>query len=273
MDRAELKGVVEALIFAEDHPITIERIAGVLEGEDKAELRGAVKELIEDYGAEGRGFYLEEVAGGYQFKTRPEHAPWIKRLFKIGMQRMSKAGLETLAIVAYKQPLTRADLESIRGVDSAGVLKTLLERRLIKIVGRQDAPGRPVVYGTTREFLETFNLKDLSGLPTLKDIEALEEDIEIGEEDAEEKEQLGEGQAQDEAGRSEGEVEEVVGEDASEGDNEEEDEAEAEADDSDGEDGDDDEAEAETDGEEGDEAEADSEEDADLTEQDEEDNS
>ena len=134
MERAELKAVAEALIFAEDHPISVERMAGVLEGEDKAEIRAVVKELTEDYGVEGRGFYLEEVAGGYQFKTRPEHAQWIKRLFKIGMQRMSKAGLETLSIVAYKQPLTRADLESIRGVDSAGVLKTLLERRLIKIV-------------------------------------------------------------------------------------------------------------------------------------------
>ncbi|MCK4846825.1 MAG: SMC-Scp complex subunit ScpB [Deltaproteobacteria bacterium] len=225
MERAELKAVAEALIFAEDHPISIERMAGVLEGEDKAEIRAVVKELTEDYGVEGRGFYLEEVAGGYQFKTRPEHAQWIKRLFKIGMQRMSKAGLETLSIVAYKQPLTRADLESIRGVDSAGVLKTLLERRLIKIVGRQDAPGRPVVYGTTREFLETFNLKDLAGLPTLKDIEALEEDITIGGEDGKEEEQLGQGQAQDDQSGSE----EVGSEDQDTDDNQAEDEAKAQA--------------------------------------------
>lgn len=177
MDRNALKPVIEAVIFSADSPMSFERIAGVMESEDRDEVRAALKELIEDYQDSHRGIYIEEVAGGYQIRTRPEHAPWIRRLFKIGVQRVSRAALESLSIVAYRQPLTRAELEEIRGVDSAGVLRTLLEKRLVKIVGRQDAPGRPVVYGTTKEFLETFSLKDLSSLPTLKEIDALEEEI------------------------------------------------------------------------------------------------
>jgi len=177
MDRNALKPVIEAVIFSADSPMSFERIAGVMESEDRDELRAALKELVEDYQDTGRGIYIEEVAGGFQLRTRAEHAPWIRRLFKIGVQRVSRAALETLSIVAYRQPLTRAELEEIRGVDSAGVLRTLLEKRLVKIVGRQDAPGRPVVYGTTKEFLETFSLKDLSSLPTLKEIESLEEEI------------------------------------------------------------------------------------------------
>jgi segregation and condensation protein B len=176
MDKEGLKPLIEALIFAADHPLSLERIAGCLEGERREDIKAALGELKQDYGTFGRGIILEEVAGGYQLRTRPEHAPWIRRLFKIGMQRISRAAMETLAIVAYKQPLTRAVIEEVRGVDSAGVLKTLLDRRLIKITGRKDAPGRPVVYGTTKEFLEAFDLKDLSSLPTLKDIEMLEEE-------------------------------------------------------------------------------------------------
>jgi segregation and condensation protein B len=126
------------------------------------------------------------VAGGFQLRTRPEYAPWIKRLFKIGMQRISRAAMETLAMVAYNQPMTRSEIEEIRGVDSSGVLRTLLERRLVRIAGRKDAPGRPVVYGTTKEFLEAFDLKDLSSLPTLKDIEILEEE-DVPDEDSTEK--------------------------------------------------------------------------------------
>ncbi len=181
MNKNALKPVIEALIFSADSPMSFDRIAGVVESEDRGELQAALKELIDEYGDSGRGIYIEEVAGGYQLRTRAEHAPWIRRLFKIGVQRVSRAALETLSIVAYRQPLTRAELEEIRGVDSAGVLRTLLEKRLVKIVGRQDAPGRPVVYGTTKEFLETFSLKDLSSLPTLKEIESLEEEI-IGSE-------------------------------------------------------------------------------------------
>jgi segregation and condensation protein B len=186
MDKNGLKPLIEALIFAADHPVSLERIAGVLEGERKEEIKAALVELKEDYGTLKRGITFEEVAGGYQFRTHPEHAPWIKRLFKIGMQKISRAAMETLAIVAYKQPITRVQLEEVRGVDSSGVLKTLLDRRLVKITGRKDTPGRPVVYGTTKEFLEVFDLKDLSSLPTLKDIEILEEEYGLEEDSPEE---------------------------------------------------------------------------------------
>jgi segregation and condensation protein B len=182
MDKEGLKPLIEALIFAVDHPVSLEKIAGVLEGEKREEIKAALGELKEDYGTLKRGITLEEVAGGYQFRTCSEHAPWIKRLFKIGMQKISRAAMETLAIVAYKQPITRVQIEEVRGVDSAGVLKTLLDRRLVKITGRKEAPGRPVVYGTTKEFLEVFDLKDLSSLPTLKDIEMLEEE-DVSDED------------------------------------------------------------------------------------------
>ncbi len=181
MEKSELKSVIEAVIFAADHAITFEKLMGVFEGQEREDVRVALKELIADYIERSGGIVIEEVAGGFQLRTRPEHAPWLKRFFKVGIQRVSKAALETLSIVAYKQPLTRAGLEEIRGVDSAGVLKTLLERRLVRIVGRQDAPGRPVVYGTTKEFLETFSLSDLASLPTLKEIETLEQES-VGEE-------------------------------------------------------------------------------------------
>lgn len=176
MERDELKPIIETLIFAADHAISLDRLAGVIEGVERVEIKAALDELVTDYESRSSGLSIAEVAGGFQLRTRPEHAPWIKRLFKLGMQRISRAAIETMAIVAYKQPVTRAEIEEVRGVDSAGVLRTLLDRRLIKITGRKDLPGRPVVYGTTKEFLETFDLKDLSVLPTLKEIEMLEEE-------------------------------------------------------------------------------------------------
>lgn len=196
MGREGIKELIEALIFAADHPLSLDRIVAVLEGEEKDEIKAALGELKNDFQTGGRGLTLEEVAGGFQLRTRPEHAPWIKRLFKIGMQRISRAAMETLAIVAYNQPTTRAEIEEVRGVDSSGVLKTLLDRRLVKIAGRKDAPGRPVVYGTTREFLEAFDLKDLASMPTLKDIEILEEE-DVPEKDDREEETTGEPQSRE----------------------------------------------------------------------------
>ncbi len=176
LDKLSLKPVIEALIFAAETPLTIERMAGVLEGEDKAIIKEALAEVIAEYKERAGGLYIEEVAGGYIFRTNPEFAPHLRRLFKIGLQKISKAAMETLAVIAYKQPVTRAELEAIRGVDSGGVLATLMEKRFIKVVGRKEVPGRPVVYGTTKEFLETFDLKDLSCLPSLKDIQRMEEE-------------------------------------------------------------------------------------------------
>ncbi len=175
----ELKQLIEALIFAADHPLSVDKLANVIESAEREDIKKALEELSGDY-AEGRGLVLSEVGGGFQLRTRPEHAPWIKRFFKVGLQRISKQAMEAMAIVAYKQPVTRGELEEIRGVDSGGVLKALLDKRLVKIVGKKDVPGRPVVYGTTKEFLEVFDLKGLMDLPTLKDIELLKEDEEEG---------------------------------------------------------------------------------------------
>jgi segregation and condensation protein B len=177
-----LKSVVEALIFASESAITLNSICNILEGVERTEVRTAIEALSAEYQERSGGIFLEEVAGGYCFRTGSEHAAWIKRLFKIGPPRISRAAMESLSIIAYRQPLTRGELEAIRGVDAGGVLAKLLDRRLIKITGRKETPGRPVVYGTTKEFLETFDLKDLSCLPSLKEITSLEEEYDTEEE-------------------------------------------------------------------------------------------
>lgn len=176
LEKEEIKPIIEALIFAADTALGLDKIANILEGEDREAVKAALTDLVNDYRDGARGFTIEEVAGGYQFRTNPDYAPWLRRLFKIGLQKISKAAMETLAIAAYKQPVTRGEIEAIRGVDSGGVLATLMDKRFIKIVGRKELPGRPVVYGTTKEFLETFDLKDLSCLPSLKDIQTMEEE-------------------------------------------------------------------------------------------------
>lgn len=181
MDKESLKPLIETIIFAADHPISFEKLMNVLEGEKRDEARLALNELINEYAASNRGIIIEEVAGGYQLRTRPEFAPWLRRLFKIGFQKLSKASMETLAMIAYKQPITRMEIEELRGVDSGGVLKTLMDRNLIKIIGRKELPGRPVVYGTTKEFLEVFDLKDIACLPTLKEIITAQEEEIAGE--------------------------------------------------------------------------------------------
>ena len=171
-----LKGILEAILFVSGEPLSVDRMLGVVEGVSRAELVSALQALKADYAVEGRGLQLVEVAGGFQIATRPDCAPWIKRLERAKESaRLSRSAMETLAIVAYKQPVVRAEIEQIRGVDSAGVLKTLLERRLIRIVGRKDAPGRPILYGTTRQFLQAFGLKDLKDLPALRDITELKQ--------------------------------------------------------------------------------------------------
>src|SRR5712691_1209579 len=171
-----LKGILEAILFVSGEPLSVDRMLGVVEGVDRAELTSLLRALQADYAGEGRGLQLVEVAGGFQIATRPDCAPWIKRLERAKEgARLSRSAMETMAIVAYKQPAVRAEIEQIRGVDSAGVLQTLLERRLIRIVGRKDAPGRPILYGTTRQFLQAFGLKDLADLPALRDIKELKD--------------------------------------------------------------------------------------------------
>lgn len=170
MERDRLRSVLESLLFLADGPMTPHRLGELAAGTDKKEILSALAELQSEYEAQRRGIRIVEVAGGFQMRTPKENADWIKGLYRGKGQRMSRATLETLAIVAYKQPVTRAEIEAIRGVDVDGVLSTLLERRLVRIVARKDVPGRPFLYGTTTEFLEMFNLKDLSGLPTLKEM-------------------------------------------------------------------------------------------------------
>ncbi len=172
MEDGQLRSVIESLIFASDTPLTVDRIKEVT-GVNRKEVQRVLFDMAEEYDRAQRGFFLAEVAGGYQFRTRPEHAEWIKRLKKAKPPALSQPALETLAIIAYRQPLVRTDVERIRGVDSGGVLRTLLERKLIRILGKKDIPGKPLVYGTSQRFLEMFGLKDLSSLPTLKDLEGL----------------------------------------------------------------------------------------------------
>lgn len=173
MEREELKSIVESLLFVADGPQTLQRIGEILDRADRETLPGVMSELQSDYESQNRGIRLVEVAGGYQLRTAKTNADWVKKFLGGRPARMSKATLETLAIVAYRQPITKAEVEAIRGVDVDGVMTTLLERNLIRAVARKDVPGRPFLYGTTPEFLELFNLKDLSHLPTLKEMEEI----------------------------------------------------------------------------------------------------
>jgi len=174
---AELKSIIEALIFAAEHPLSLDRIAILLES-SRGEVRPVIDQLLEQYAPGKAGFYLAEVAGGYQFRTAADLAPWLRKLSKERPYRFSQAALETLSIIAYRQPVTRAEVEYLRGVDSGGVMKSLLEKSLLRILGKKDVPGRPLMYGTSRQFLELFGLKSLQELPTLKEFSALDPEME-----------------------------------------------------------------------------------------------
>jgi segregation and condensation protein B len=169
----DLKNIVESLLFVADEPLSIEQIKQVLSLPDTKMIRQALNELIADYEGRQGAFTLHEVAGGYQFRSHPDYVPWIKRLLQPKPSRLSKAALETLAIIAYKQPMIRSDVEHLRGVDCGGVLRMLLERKLIRVLGRKEIPGRPLIYATTKQFLQVFDLKNLKDLPSPKEIEAL----------------------------------------------------------------------------------------------------
>jgi segregation and condensation protein B len=169
-----LKNIIESLIFVSETPLTLERIQKAVPNADIGELRSAIGILIQEHETRKGGFFLKEVAGGYQFRTHPEYHEWIKNLIQPNPVRLSKAALETLAIIAYKQPIIRNDIEHIRGVDCGGIVRTLMERKLVRILGRKEIPGRPLIYATTKYFLEFFDLKDLKDLPTPKEIDAME---------------------------------------------------------------------------------------------------
>ena len=172
-----LKGTIEALLFVNEKTVTLEQIKSACDATPTALIKQTIKTLQEEYVREGRGMSIQEIAGGFQMLTNPDYAEVIRRFYKTQhKERLSKPALETLAIVAYKQPVTRGEIELIRGVNSDGVVTHLVEKELIKIVGRKDVAGRPYVYGTTKQFLEYFGLKSLENLPKMEEFAQLEPD-------------------------------------------------------------------------------------------------
>jgi segregation and condensation protein B len=170
---SDLKAIVEALIFASPDPVTVKALTKLLDTETREDIDAAIASLKADYDRPG-GLQLVEVAGGYQIVTRPELHEWVRRLFhERTTQKLSVAALETLAVIAYKQPITAPEIADVRSVNAAGVISTLMERKLVKIVGRKQVVGRPFLYGTTREFLERFGLNDLTDLPKVEDMSDL----------------------------------------------------------------------------------------------------
>lgn len=172
MEKGKIAGIIEAVIFAAGNPVSGKELTQALADIPPEDIRIVLGELMQEYQCHpDRGLILVEVAGGYQFRTKTEFAPWVQRLNLQKPARLSRASLETLAIIAYRQPVMKSEVDAIRGVESGGVIQTLCEKNLVRILGRKDTVGRPLIYGTTPEFLETFGLKDLSHLPTLKEIE------------------------------------------------------------------------------------------------------
>jgi segregation and condensation protein B len=171
MDHFEIKPILESLFFVSDSPIRLETLVEILPESNKEAILEGIRQIQAEYGDHSKGIELREIAGGYQFRTKPGWAEWVNRLKKTKAVKLSQAALETLAIVAYRQPVIRPAIEEIRGVDSGSVLHTLLEKGLIKIMGRKELPGRPIVYGTAKAFLELFSLNSLSDLPKLQEIQ------------------------------------------------------------------------------------------------------
>ncbi len=175
LSEARARTVVETLLFLAERPLTVEEIR-LATGLEPARIGKALDQLGGDYREGISGIVLHEVAGGWQLRTSPDNADFARRFLRVKPQRLTRAALETLAIVAYRQPVTRPEIEDIRGVDCGAVVKALLERRLVKSLGKKEEPGRPILYGTTREFLEFFSLKDLASLPTLREFHELSEE-------------------------------------------------------------------------------------------------
>jgi segregation and condensation protein B len=173
MDREGQKRIVEALVLGAPEPVSAQKLAEIVPGLETEDARALVAELGREYEEQGRAFEIWEVAGGYQIRTRAEYAAYLRLLHRERPLRLSRAALETLAVVAYRQPVTRAEIEAVRGVEADAVLKSLLERQLVRIAGHREVPGRPMLYATTRRFLEVFGLGRLDDLPTLRELEEL----------------------------------------------------------------------------------------------------
>lgn len=173
MEASQQRRVIEALILASPDPVTLQRLVAIVAGLTPAVAKDRINELNAEYEAQSRAFDIWEVAGGFQVRTRAEFSGYVQQLRKDRPLRLSQAALESLAIVAYKQPLTRAELELVRGVDSGAVLRSLLDRRLLRLLGHREVPGRPLIYGTGKRFLEVFGLESLKELPSLRELEEL----------------------------------------------------------------------------------------------------
>ncbi|MBN1586597.1 MAG: SMC-Scp complex subunit ScpB [Candidatus Omnitrophica bacterium] len=166
MDRTRIKQIIEAILFVSEKPVTLHELLKFMEEAERSEIVDAIAELKQELEERQRGLRIVEVAGGLRFTTHPDTSEWLKRVYKKRFaERLSRACLETLAIIAYRQPLTRHDIEAVRGVSADAALGTLIEKRLIRISGRKETPGRPLLYGTSREFLEYFGLDSLKDLP------------------------------------------------------------------------------------------------------------
>ena len=183
MEDKQLKSAIEALLFISGNPLSVDRLKGIFETVPQEQIEAQLQSIKQEYDERNAGITLAEVAGGYQFATRPENAVWIRKFRAVKVSaKLSRPALETLAIVAYKQPITRTEVEAVRGVNIGGIIRNLMERRLVKIVGKKDVPGKPILYGTSSEFLQYFGLRDLSSLPTLKEFQELEAGEEVMEE-------------------------------------------------------------------------------------------
>jgi segregation and condensation protein B len=174
MEETEKRGIAEALILASVEPIPVARLAKLIPRCTPTKAKALVDSLNADYVAQQRAFEICEVAGGYQMRTNPEYKTYLAQLQKTRPLRLSNAALETLSIVAYRQPVTRGEVEHVRGVDAGPVMRSLLERNLVKIAGHREVPGRPMLYATTKRFLEVFGLSHLEDLPTLRELEELQ---------------------------------------------------------------------------------------------------
>ena len=168
--------VLEAVLFAADRPLSVDELQEVLGLKSPQQVRAGLQVLKESSISRGAGVRLDEVAGGYQLRTHPKATEWVVRLQEVKPVRLSNAAVETLAIIAYRQPVTRHGVEDLRGVDCGGMVRTLIHRGLVRTMGRSDTAGRPLLYGTTREFLEFFGLRDLSDLPALRDLREMQSD-------------------------------------------------------------------------------------------------
>ncbi len=173
MEANEKRRIVEALVLSSSEPISAAKLAEIIPYCDVGEVKDLVNELNTEYAEQDRAFEIWEVAGGFQIRTRAEFSGYLQKLQKERALRLSQAALETLAIIAYRQPVTRAEIEDVRGVDAGATVKSLLERHLIRIAGQREVPGRPMLYGTTRRFLEIFGLESLKNLPTLRELDEL----------------------------------------------------------------------------------------------------